>query len=240
LRQSGYGCIEHVKRGFGSMTRVVFALAGLIGVALMPDSASAQIFYKSPDFSGPPVTTLEPGFDQPMPGATPAEINAALVWNLRSALNIAALQCQFDATLRTVENYNAIIGDHKAELDGAYKQLNGYFARIKKNPKLGQNALDGFGTRTISAYSTVRGQLGFCETAGRIGRETLFTPKGGFFTLATNRLRQLRNSLKPAGEQAFSSALYMRFARPITVPDFRESCWSKKGYSASCGVSYIY
>jgi hypothetical protein len=204
----------------------------------LPQAVSAQIFYKAPNYSGLPVTALEPGFDQPMPGATPKEINAALAWNLRSALNIAALQCQFEPTLRTVENYNALIGDHKAELDAAYASLNAYYIRSKKAVKAGQAALDTFGTRTISAYSTVTGQLGFCETAGRVGKEALFTPKGGFFALATKRLRELRNSLKPAGEQHFGSVMYLRMTR-TALPDLDPKCWDKKGkYIASCGTIY--
>ena len=31
-----------------------------------------------------------------------------MVWNLRAALNVAALQCQFGPTLLTLPNYNAI------------------------------------------------------------------------------------------------------------------------------------
>ncbi len=205
---------------------------------IVPQTVSAQIFYKAPNYSGSPVVSLEPGFDQPMPGASPKEINAAIVWNLRSALNIAALQCQFEPTLRTVENYNALIGDHKVELDAAYAALNAYFIRTKKAVKAGQAALDTFGTRTISAYSTVTGQLGFCETAGHVGKEALFTPKGGFSALATNRLRELRNSLKPAGEQYFPSTMYLRMTR-TALPDLDPKCWDKKGkYIASCGTIY--
>ena len=41
------------------------------------------------------------------PAPRPAEYRAHLLWNLRSGLNVAALQCQFSPYLRTVDNYNA-------------------------------------------------------------------------------------------------------------------------------------
>jgi hypothetical protein len=214
----------------------LISLTALAAFAL-PHAAVAQIYFKAPNYSGLPVLGLEPGFDQPMPGATAKETDAALIWNLRSALNIAALQCQFEPTLRTVENYNALIVHHKAELDASYASLNGYYLRLKKTVKAGQAALDTFGTRTISAYSTVRGQLGFCETAGRVGRDSLFTPKGGFLKLANERLRELRNSLKPAGEQMFGSVILMRMTR-TRLPDLDPKCWSDKGYDARCGWVY--
>lgn len=214
----------------------LISLFALVAFAL-PQAVSAQIYYKAPNYAGPPVVGLEPGFDQPMPGATPKEIDAALIWNLRSALNIAALQCQFEPTLRTVENYNALIVHHKAELDTAYAALNAYYLRAKKSVKAGQAALDTFGTRTISAYSTVAGQLGFCETSGRVGREALFTPKGGFLKLANGRLREIRNSLKPGGEQFFPSTMYTRMQR-TQLPDLDPKCWGKKGYDTRCGWIY--
>jgi hypothetical protein len=46
-----------------------------------------------------------------MPGATPDEIRAHLLWNMRSGLNVAALQCQFSPPLMTVRNYNSLLGN---------------------------------------------------------------------------------------------------------------------------------
>ena len=45
--------------------------------------ASAQFFLKSYDLSGGTVTGAEPEMSMSLPGATPAEIRAGLVWNLR-------------------------------------------------------------------------------------------------------------------------------------------------------------
>ena len=138
--------------------RIVRIMAGaLLAAGLFAGSpASAQFFLKSYDFRGGPVTGLEPELGMPLPGATPAEVRAGLTWNLRAALNVAALQCDFAPTLLTVDQYNAMIKDHSVELKSAFDTLNAYFVRTAKTKAAGQSAFDRFGTRTYSAFATVR------------------------------------------------------------------------------------
>jgi hypothetical protein len=209
---------------------------GLFAFATTSAPVHAQVFWKSLDFSGPPVTGLEPDFRPVMPGATPVETRAALVWHLRSALNIAALQCGFEPALRTAENYNAILNDQSEELGKSYASLAAYFKRTTKTPKAAQASLDSFGTKLISAYSTVRGQLGFCQTAGKVGRRALFAPKGGLGLVAAERLSEIRNSLKPASEQQFRPPYIPANFTPLPV--FDDRCWKKDRYDTRCGVSY--
>jgi hypothetical protein len=210
---------------------IKLCLGVVLAITAVP--ASAQIFWSPPDFSGLPMTTLEPGIGVPLPGATAEEQRAALLWNMRSALNLAALQCGFEPMLRTEKNYNAMLNDHREELAVAYGRINGYFKRKNSTPALAQKALDSYGTKTISSFSTVRGQLGFCQTAGNIGRQALFTPRGSLGTLATERLRELYNSQVYAPDKQF-------WTRPIprpVLPRFDASCWDKRdAYKTSCGV----
>lgn len=207
-----------------------FALSAL---SLFSAPAHAQGYWVPPNFSGPPINGYEPGMGVPLPNATPAEQNAAIVWNLRAGLNVAALQCAFEPTLRTMQNYNAILNDHNVELASSFKTLTAYFKRVNKTPAAGQKALDSYGTKTYSGFSTVRAQVGFCYAASRIGRIGLFTPKGRFITLAQEHLRELRNSLTPQGEQQFRIRLPERLA---ALPNFAlESCWKKNRYNAGCG-----
>ena len=110
--------------------RILFAIA-LVALAL-PLSAQAQLYYKSPDLSGPPLLTPETGYGVAMPGANAVEQKAALVWNMRSGLNVAALQCGFEPTLRVLENYNAMLTNHRDELQTAFNGLSGYFKRMNK------------------------------------------------------------------------------------------------------------
>lgn len=213
--------------------RVSIGVAALSTFFLFPAQARAHGYWVPPDFSGPPLNGYESGMGVPLPNATMIEQNAALVWNLRAGLNVAALQCAFDPTMRTMQNYNTLLKDHNAELTASFNTLTAYFKRVNKTPALGQKALDSFGTKTYSGFSTVRAQVGFCYAAARIGRIGVFTPKGRFITLAQEHLRELRNSLIAQGEQQFRIRMPDRLAM---TPNFtQESCWKKNIYLVSCG-----
>src|SRR5438132_1041958 len=160
-----------------------------------PAAAPAQLFLVPPTYPSAPIEGSDPLVGQPLPGATPAEYRAHLVWNLRSGLNVAALQCQFSPYLRTVPNYNALIAHHNRELAAAYTALEGYFRRV--GGRNGPRNFDLYSTQTYNGFSAFEAQYGFCQTAARIGREALATPKGQFGQLAANRMREFRASLIP-------------------------------------------
>ena len=198
--------------------------------------ATAQFYLKSKDFSGQPVRGDEQGIGQPLPGATDIERRAAVVWNMRAALNVAALQCQFEPTLLTVPHYNQVLRDHDAELKGSFDTLTKYFVRTAKTKAAGQGALDQFGTRTYSSFATVNTQFNFCETAAAIGRDAIFTPRGQFGTVALTRMAELRNSVAaPFGEQQFPRYLTYSHA---SYPRLDTVCWNKKGdwQAKKCGA----
>ncbi|RJF85435.1 hypothetical protein [Sphingomonas cavernae] len=192
----------------------------------MAAPASAQIFLKSPNFTGARVTGAEPGVMLPLPGARPEELRAAMVWGMRAGLNVAALQCQFAPTLLTLNQYNYILSDHSTELAKAYDTLHGYFKRHHKNAKAALTALDQYGTRTYLGFSTVHGQLGFCLTASRIGSAAMFAPKNGLGELASERMMEFRNSLKAAGEQQFPRFLVYDYREQ--PPRLDNACWDRK------------
>jgi hypothetical protein len=204
-------------------------LAGVaMAAAAMP--ASAQLYWKSPDFTGAPVTGTETNVLITLPDATPAEVNADIVWTLRAGLNFAALQCQFAPSLMTVNNYNALLGHHNKELAVDYKALQGYFKRTAKKGTSAaaiNAAFDNFNTRTYSSFSSVFGQVGFCQTASRIGEAVLATPKGKLLDTARSRLRELRNSLTPTGDGINVQQSYA-FAGDA-VPGYAPECFDRKG-----------
>ena len=105
-------------------------LAAAAAIALLPLApAPAYLYWSKPALKGTPVNGDEPGIILPLPGATPKEIRAAMVWSMRAGLNVAALQCQFAPGLMTVGNYNAVIRQHAAELQDSYKIVQNYFKR---------------------------------------------------------------------------------------------------------------
>jgi hypothetical protein len=216
-------------------SRFTSAIA-LTVVALAAPPAGAQFFLKSPDFRGEKVQGDEPGIGQALPGATESERRAALIWNMRAALNVAALQCQFEPTLLSVTNYNAVINDHSLELKLAFDTVERYFMRVAKTPKAGQAAIDQFGTRTYAQFATVAAQYGFCQTAGAVGRDAIFVGQGHLVDIVLERTRELRNSLIPMGEQQFQRHLGWDQA---PTPRLDPICWDKKGrwVARKCGVS---
>jgi hypothetical protein len=219
-----------------TMLRCALAVGGMAMSLAAAAPASAQFFLRSHDFRGDVVRGDEEGLGQALPGSTEAERRAAVMWSMRAALNVAALQCQFEPTLLTVPNYNAVIKDHEAELKASFDTLTKYFNRVAKTKALGQVALDQFGTRTYSGYATVAAQYGFCQTASVIGRDAVFVPRGSFNVIAHERIRELRNSLVPYGEQHFSTYLRRDYA---SLPVLDPKCWDKKGswVAKKCGVS---
>jgi hypothetical protein len=213
--------------------RTFIALVFFTLVSVAP--ASAQVFWLAPDFTGAPLSTYEPGMGVPMPGATPAEQKAAIAWNMRSGLNVAALQCGFEPTLLTLENYNALLSNHNAELATIFNTLTGYFKRVNKVPRVAARALDTFGTKTYSGFSAVSAIRGFCTAASNVGRAGLFTPKGQFAAFAQKHLRELRNGTVFKGEQQFR---VFNPALQIGRPRLDETCWKKDRYVRSCGLAY--
>lgn len=177
----------------------IAAFAMGVGVAAAP--ANAQFFWKAPDLTSPPVRGDEAGLGFSLPGATAQELRAGVLWNLRTGLNVAALQCQFDPTLLTLNQYNHLLNHHRVELASAYETLLGYFRRVDRRD--GLKNFDKFGDRTYNGFSTVRGQLTFCSTAGAVGRQAIFAPRGDLHKVAEQRLMEMRRSLQPGGEQQF-------------------------------------
>ncbi|MGE0775078.1 MAG: hypothetical protein AB7G25_12415 [Sphingomonadaceae bacterium] len=202
-----------------------------IGAALAASMAmttatagQAYLYWVKPNFNGGAVTGNEPGIVLPLANARPAEVQANLVWGLRAALNVAALQCQFSPPLMTVRNYNTILSQHGTELAQAYKALDGYFKRTTKGKY--QRAFDTHSTRTYNGFSTMHAQIGFCETAGKIGRLALSTPRGRLHELAKSHMQEIRNSLVPVGDRFFS----VRTALPApNLPPLDDRCWDKRG-----------
>lgn len=202
----------------------------LCGAASLTAPVSAQLYFKSPNFSGAPITGTDATVLIPLPDATPAEQNAEITWTLRAGLNFAALQCQFAPSLMTVSNYNAVITHHSKELNADYKILQDYF---KRKATRGTTAaavaasFDNFNTRTYSSFSSVFAQLGFCQTASHIGEAALMQSKGKLLVTAQGRLRELRNSLKPIGDSINERPNYA--FNGSEVPGYAPECFDKKG-----------
>jgi hypothetical protein len=209
-------------RKFG-LTAALWAAAGL-AAAGTPGLAGAQIFLTPVDFRAGPIEASDPLVGGPLPGATPAEYRANLLWNFRAGLNVAALQCQFSPYLRVAANYNGLLVHHSKELAAAVTALNGYFKRTA-GPVKGMKKFDDYSTIVYNGFSTLQGQMGFCQTASNIMKTALVTPKGELAGLALKRMRELRNSLIAAADPALPYNPYA--IRLDGVPPLGEECWDR-------------
>lgn len=195
-------------------------------LAALPAPAHAQLFLMPVNLRAGPIEPGDPLVGIPLSGATGAENRAALLWNLRAGLNVAALSCQFSDFLRAVPNYNGLLAHHSGELAEAYTTLNNYYRRTLGAAK-GQKAFDDYSTATYNNWSTLQAQRIFCQTASNVLKTALATPKGQLITVAQARMRELRNSLVPAFDPRPAYNPYtIRLRTPI--PPLAPECWSKK------------
>jgi hypothetical protein len=190
---------------------------------LLASSATAQTFVSPPDFSAPATVPGDSQSGLPLPGATPMELRGGMIWSLRAAMNVAALQCQFSPTLMTVANYNQLLRNASKELASAHDALAAYFNRTLGKAK-GANAFDAYSTRTYNGFSTLYGQLGFCDTTSNAGRDAIGRPKGELYQAAAQWLGPIHKSLLPAGDMIFSFGY-----SPIPVQTLPDPCVTSKG-----------
>ena len=145
---------------------------------------------------------------------TTAEADANAIWNLRAALNIAALQCQYSPFLATVDLYNGILHQHADEIDRAKLTMMAHFRRY--DGARGAASFDQYTTKTYNAYSTLDAQLAFCDRAGTVGRELLAIRKGQLAPIARDRVDAVRASLVPVKPLSFLGSLNVE---PIKLED---------------------
>jgi hypothetical protein len=206
------------------------AAAMLAATAAAP--ADAQLFFYQPDIKTGPVEASDPIVGEPLPRATPAEQRANLLWNLRAAMNVAALQCQ-STYMRAAPNYNGFIAHHAGELAAAYQALGKYFLRTN-GPK-GGALFDQYSTRTYNGFSTTS-VYGFCQVATADLKKGLRVPKGQLAAFATAHMRELRNSLAPSADRPLAYNPYLVQLAPL--PNLADECWNRNDeLTARCGGS---
>lgn len=101
---------------------------------------------------------------------------AELVWNMRAALNVAALQCQFDPSLKLVERYNEFLKVHADELNQARLML--------VRQRGGEAAFDRYNTKTYNGFSAFENQVPFCQKASEVSEKAMSMTSGQLASLA--------------------------------------------------------
>lgn len=145
---------------------------------------------------------------------TAAEADANAIWNLRAALNIAALQCQYSPFLATVNLYNGILQQHVDEMSRAKATMMGHFRRYEG--ARAETSFDQYTTKTYNAYSTLDAQLAFCDSAATVGRELLAVRQGQLAPIAQDRAAKVRASLVSVKPLSFLGSLSLQ---PVSLPE---------------------
>ena len=145
---------------------------------------------------------------------TQAEREANAVWNIRAALNVAALQCQFSGFLKTTKNYNSFLQAHSEELARAQATMIAHFRRTDGAKAM--NNFDMYTTRTYNSFSTLDAQYAFCNAAGFVGRRVLAVPKGKLGETALANGPTIRAAL---AYMPLAPALLLVMPDPVVLPD---------------------
>ncbi len=215
------------------MSRVLMMALAMIAVAMpQPVLAKAKVASKSSARKKPaakkPVAKSEPAppaapaipraymvpNEVKLRATTPAEAEAHAVWNLRAALNVAALQCQFSPFLATVKNYNDVLKQHDIDFDKAQATMLAHFKRY--DGARSANSFDQYTTRTYNSLSTLDAQYSFCEAAATLGRLALTIPQGQLGATALTNYSTMRAALIP---KPLSPALATVDVTPVALPD---------------------
>jgi hypothetical protein len=121
---------------------------------------------------------------------TAAETRAEALWKMRAALNVAALQCQYDPSLKVVDNYNQFIKLHKDELDTARTTMEGHYRR--RYGKAWAGHFDRYNTRNYNGFSATGVQVAYCNKMGEVGRTSLAMSPGSLAPYAVTTVPEIR------------------------------------------------
>jgi hypothetical protein len=219
----GFGGGDIMQRLRIGTAAIAVALLSATSVHAAPKPASSKAAAKpAAKPVTAPVASVEPArtpgtFMVPkavvMKPMTPAETEANAIWNVRAALNVAALQCQYSKYLATTPNYNAFLKHHADEIAKAQATMIAHFKRYEGAKA--NAAFDTYLTKTYNSYSTIDAQYQFCEAAGIVGREVLAIPKGKLGSEALRRGPHIRASF---AQMPLAPALTVVELQPIPLP----------------------
>ncbi|MEO9492185.1 MAG: hypothetical protein ABJG26_11225, partial [Marinomonas sp.] len=112
------------------------------------------------------------------------------LWNMRSGLNVAALNCRGTRHIGLVENYGAFLKTHERELANANTALTREYS-AKHGRREGRNIQDSYQTKVYNYFALPPALPAFCDEALAVSRDVGAVPRGqlsGFVTTALPRM----------------------------------------------------
>ena len=111
------------------------------------------------------------------------------IWNLRSAYNVAALNCLQPRYAPIVENYRSFLKKHAKALTATNKAVDKEY-----KSKFGSGSLrlrDAFDTKVYNYFALPPTLPAFCDAALAMSEESKVVPVGGLDAFAANNLPRL-------------------------------------------------
>lgn len=135
----------------------------------------------------------------PLVRAGPSPINAnltqaATIWHLRAALNVAALGCRTPRESILAAQYNALLAREKASFAAAQTALS---AEFRAGGGQWQDRYDQAMTRLYNFFSTAQAHDRFCAAAMQVMADTQALAPGALPGYAADRLMVLDAAFAP-------------------------------------------
>lgn len=140
------------------VTKAIIATGAIAAVAACASrpkevavAAPPAVLAPVPVYVTPPITPINRGLSQ-----------AATVWHMRVALNVAALACRGAQEASIVQRYNALLATHKTTLASAESTLEGQY---RSGGGDWQDRYDDSMTKLYNFFSQAQARDAFCTAA---------------------------------------------------------------------------
>lgn len=112
---------------------------------------------------------------------------AQTVWNLRSAMNVAALSCRDTEHAAILPAYAALLDRNKRKLTAVNKEITKQFK--DRYGSEGRNAQDSYMTQVYNYFALPPAHNEFCNVAARVAGELMLVESGDLETFAARGLQ---------------------------------------------------
>lgn len=98
------------------------------------------------------------------------------LWNVRSGLNVAALNCRSNEHISLADNYRAFLQKHRRQLSRTNRDLASQYRA--EHGRRYRDAQDAYMTRVYNYFALPPALPAFCDVAHEIGQEIVNVPSG--------------------------------------------------------------
>ena len=119
---------------------------------------------------------------------------AQTTWNMRSALNVAALNCLDPKYTGLVENYGAMLKNNARELSATNRALQSEFRQRYGGTY--RDVQDSYMTQVYNYFALPPAKGAFCDVAFAVSQEVLTVPRGDLEVFAASALPRIEGAFE--------------------------------------------